>query len=56
MIGPGDDTEQIPDSEIGRNPRVDDSNGIPASRATVAPGNLGNQHIESPHNDEVQQS
>ncbi|CAI9275222.1 unnamed protein product [Lactuca saligna] len=55
-IVPNADTEQVPDSEIGRNSLVDDSDEIPGSRATVAPGNLGNQHIESSHNDEVQQS
>ncbi|CAH1453053.1 unnamed protein product [Lactuca virosa] len=55
-IGPDADSDQIPDAEIGRNFLVDDSDEIPAGRATVVPRNSGNQHIESSNNDEIQQS
>ncbi|CAI9299412.1 unnamed protein product [Lactuca saligna] len=55
-IGPEINTEQIPESETRRNFPLNDIEEAPASRATVSPGKLENQHAGSSKNDEDQQS
>lgn len=55
-IGLDADSDMRPGAEIGRNFLVDVSDETPAGRATVAPSNSRNQHIESLNNDGIHQS